>query len=382
MRKTNFWLILAASFAGVFAALQVDHYLARKPSAETLPLSNEVQFKPASYTTATAPAADFRSAAKKVNPSVVSVDRYQRVRRGFFDDQGAMMETATGSGVIVSADGVIVTNNHVVADENGKAAEQVKVRLADKRTLTAKVLGADPRSDLAVLRVDAKDLTPIEMGTSSNLEVGQWVLAVGNPLGFDNTVSVGVISSLKRDLPVGVGGLVNAIQTDAAINHGNSGGALCDADGHLIGINSAIASDTGGSVGIGFAIPVDRVKDVVKQIVAKGYASYAGIGVRYNPELTLYLGDPQGRQMIAQEASIDAASMPKTGIVVGSAEGPAASAGLKQWDVITAIDDQTVDSAFALNRALLPHRPGDKVKIKYWSKGESKVATLTLTEVH
>jgi S1-C subfamily serine protease len=386
MKKTNFWLILGASFAGVFGALQVDHFLAHKPAAnteQTLPLANEVQFRQTDYDSA-APTGlvDFRVAAKKVNPSVVSVDRYEQVRRGYFDDSTAIKETGTGSGVIVSADGVIVTNNHVVADANGKPVSEVKVRLSDKRTLTAKVLGTDPRADLAVLRIDAKNLTPIEMGTSSDVEVGEWVLAVGNPLGFDNTVSVGVVSSLKRDLPIGVGGLVNAIQTDAAINPGNSGGALCDASGKLIGINSAIASENGGSVGIGFAIPVDRVKSVVQQIVAKGYASYAGIGVHYNPQLSEALSDPDARAYIGQQGNIDTTSMPKSGIVVGQAEGAAAAAGLKPFDVLETIDDTTIDTPFSLNRALLPHKPGDKVKVKYWSKGETKTATLTLQEVH
>jgi S1-C subfamily serine protease len=383
MRKSNFWLILAASFAGVLGALQVDHYLTTKPPTTTLPLANEVHFRQTDYT-ASAPTGivDFRAASKKVNPSVVSVDRYEKVRLGYFDDTTAIKETGTGSGVIVSADGVIVTNNHVVADQAGRPVSEVKVRLSDKRTLTAKVLGTDPRADLAVLRIDAKGLTPIEMGASSDVEVGEWVLAVGNPLGFDNTVSVGVVSSLKRDLPIGPGGLVNAIQTDAAINPGNSGGALCDSNGRLIGINSAIASENGGSVGIGFAIPVDRVKTVVQQIVSKGYASYAGLGVHYDPRYLEALGDPQFRESLAQQVNSDANTVPKSGILVGQADGAAAAAGLKQFDVLVAIDDTTLDTPFVLNRVLLPHKPGDKVKVKYWSHGQTKTATLTLQEVH
>lgn len=387
MKRTNFWLILAATFVGVSAALQVDHFLAKKPTSkvdDTIPLANEVQFRQTDYTASAVPAGatDFRIAAKKVNPSVVSVDRYEQVRRGFYSEDTSIMETGTGSGVIISSDGVIVTNNHVVTNERtNKPVDQVKVRLSDKRTLTAKVLGTDPRSDLAVLKVDAKDLTPIEVGTSSTVEVGEWVLAVGNPLGFDNTVSVGVVSSLKRDLPVGIGGLVNAIQTDAAINPGNSGGALCDANGRLIGINSAIASSNGGSVGIGFAIPVDRVKAVVQDIVKRGYTSYAGIGVRYNPQYVTALGDPEFRAELAQEVKAEPSTVPQVGIIVGSSEGAAASAGVKPLDVLMSIDGTVVDSPFALNKILLPHKPGDKVKIKYWSHGNVKNAEVVLQEV-
>ena len=205
---------------------------------------------------------DFSAAAKKASPSVVSVDQYRDVPRGLFSDEVTTRKTGTGSGVIISDSGYIVTNNHVVS-----GAKQVRVRLDDGRAYDAKVLGTDSRSDLAVIKVDAKNLHAIEIGSSKDVQVGQWVLAVGNPLGFDDTVSVGVVSSLRRNLAVGDQGMVDAIQTDAAINAGNSGGALCNSQGQLIGINAAIASTNGGSIGIGFAIPVDRVKTVVDDIV-------------------------------------------------------------------------------------------------------------------
>lgn len=377
------WMSLAA-FAGVFGALQLDHLLSRskdKP-VEELPLQNELSIRPAGFESSTPTGAvDFRAAAKKVNASVVSVDEYQRVRRGFYDDEGADAKTGTGSGVIISADGVIVTNNHVVSSQNGAPVTQVKVRLSDQRTFTAKVLGKDPRADLAVLKIDAKNLTPIQLGSSSEVEVGQWVLAVGNPLGFDNTVSVGVVSSLKRDLPIGRSGLVNAIQTDAAINPGNSGGALTDVDGRLIGINSAIASSTGQSVGIGFAIPVDRVKAVVNDILKVGYARYAGLGITYNPDYDGALADPDFRYSFAQQFQLDETKIPQSGVVILGAAGSANSAGIQRGDVLVAIDDTPIDGSFALNKALMPRKPGDPAKVKVWSKGQTKTLDIKLQEV-
>ena len=188
-------------------------------------------------------------------------------------ERGALRETGQGSGVILSKNGIIVTNNHVVEvpnDPEHAIVEQVKVRLQDKRVFTAKVVGRDRRADLAVLKIEATDLQPIEVGDSSKLEIGQWVVAVGNPLGFDNTVSVGVVSSLGRSLGLENSFLLDGIQTDAAINPGNSGGALTDAAGQLVGINAAIASGNGGSVDIGFAIPVNTVRRVVDQILKFG----------------------------------------------------------------------------------------------------------------
>jgi S1-C subfamily serine protease len=230
-----------------------------------------------------------------------------------------------------------------------------------------------------VLKIDAPNLQPIEVGQSKDVEVGQWVLAVGNPLGFDNTVSVGVVSSLKRNLPVGQGGIVDALQTDAAINPGNSGGALCDAAGRLIGINSAIASGTGQSVGIGFAIPVDRVKTIVDQIVTVGHARYAGLGVRYNERLDGVLGDPNAREQLAQE--MGTSNLPTNGIIVLQTGGAAAKAGIGKYDIILAIDGEKIDGTFDMNRILVPKKPGDVVSVKFWSNGETKTVRVKLQEL-
>ena len=322
---------------------------------------------------------DFRLASKKVVPSVVSIDQYREMPVGMFGgDRTVERETGTGSGVILTDDGIIVTNNHVVA---GATKVMVHLGEGDDRTVQAKVLGTDPRSDLAVLKIEAKNLTPIETATNASVEVGQWVLAVGSPLGFTNTVSVGVVSSLKRDLPVGVEGMTGAIQTDAAINPGNSGGALCDAQGRLIGINAAIASGNGGSVGIGFAIPIDRVKTVVNEIVKNGYVRYAGLGIGLDQRDENILAYPQARQQLAEATGAE--NVPDKGILVRSTApgGAAGKAGIGPFDILQAIDGKDVTTKFDLNKVLTDKKPGDTVSVKYWTKGQSKTASVTLQDL-
>ena len=377
--KKSFVAIVLAGFLGGFGALEADHYLTQHSFA--IPFIGQHQnsdlFNVAYTGPNLSPAPfDFRAAAKKISPSVVSVDRYDDVPVGFFGDEVVRQQSGTGSGVIISNSGIIVTNNHVVA-----GAKRVRVRLADEHTsYDAKVLGTDPRSDLAVIQIPSKNVSPIEIGTSKDIEVGQWVVAVGNPLGFDNTVSVGVVSSLKRNLPVGDMGMVDAIQTDAAINPGNSGGALCNSQGQLIGINSAIASGTGQSVGIGFAIPVDRVKAVVNDIVKFGYAKYAGLGITYQPRFEGALGDQNFRDQVAEQ--VKAQNVPSHGILVMESTGDALQAGIHKFDVILAVDDTEIDGSFDLNKALVPKKPGDTVRVKYWSKGKELTKSIVLQEVH
>ncbi len=384
MKTSTFVLASIAVAAGVFGGLQLDHALKNKGQGNSAVAFRESSTTgtPVAFSTDAAGAVqaapfDFRAAAKRATASVVSVDQYRNLplNRGMFGDEDGRTverEVGQGSGVVLSEDGIIVTNNHVVQD-----GSRFVVHMSDGRTLDAKVLGADPRSDLAVLKVQAKNLTPIEMAPITSVEVGQWVLAVGNPLGFSNTVSVGVVSSLKRDLPVGEVGLTNAIQTDAAINPGNSGGALCDAQGRLIGINSAIASGNGGSVGLGFSIPVDRVKTVVQDIVKYGYAKYAGLGIVRWPDETI--ANPSARQQLAEEAGKD--NVPQKGIIVRQATGAASQAGIKPLDIITSVDGTAVTNFFDLNKSLLTKKPGDKVSVSFWSKGETKTADVTLQDL-
>jgi S1-C subfamily serine protease len=372
MKKTSFVLGAIAIFGGVFGALQLDKWMDRRHSAELLSAGSSLGLPAAYEEGQTAAAPDFRVAAKKVIPSVVSVDQYRRMESFFGEDMG-LRETGSGSGVVISTDGTIVTNNHVVA-----GAESVRVRLSDGRPFEAKVLGTDPRTDLAVLKITAQDLEPIELGDNTKLEVGQWVLAVGNPLGFSNTVSVGVVSSLNRSLPLPGSVLVNGIQTDAAINPGNSGGALTDTSGRLIGINSAIASNNAGSVGIGFAIPVNRVRRVVNDIVKYGHTRDGIMGIGYSEQLDDILEDPNGRRQLAEVTG--SKNTPEYGVVVTVASDPARAAGIDRFSVILEIDGKKITDTVALNQALIDRVPGEKVRVKYWNHGETKTADIVLAE--
>jgi S1-C subfamily serine protease len=385
MKKATFALTLTDCFVGVLGALATDRWLQSRNQSDdvfTPKQSTLGRLAPVFSPDIAAPAFDFKDAAKKAMPSVVSVDRFDR-QRGFFEGESRERQTGTGSGVIVSKDGIIVTNNHVVegtVNRQGKTVyPNVQVRLFDGKKVKAKVLGADPRSDIAVLKVEADNLKPIEIGSSASLQVGEWVMAVGNPLGFENTVSVGVVSSTKRNLPVGEQGLVEGIQTDAAINPGNSGGALCNAQGQLIGINSAIASGTGESVGIGFAIPIDRARKIVNDIVKYGQPRYAGIGISYDPRLAGQLSNPYARDYVAKIVS--RTDFPETGLLISTVTGPSEAGGLKAGDFLLEIDGTVIETPFDMNKVILPKKAGDKVKVKYWSAGATKETTITLAEL-
>ena len=385
MRKTAIAVVLA-SFVGVFGALQADHFIGKQAADKVVysfPVGDSkvwnVDYRPG---IAAAPF-DFSAAAKRVSPSVVSVDQYAD-RQDFWTGQSlGVQKSGTGSGVIISSSGLIVTNNHVVSleDGTGQLAKRVVVRTSDNHSYDAKVLGADARSDLAVLKIDATNLQPIDIGSSKDLAVGQWVLAAGNPLDLGDTVTVGIISSLGRDLSIGERGMVGAIQTDAAINPGNSGGALCNSQGQLIGINAALENPNGqdANVGIGFAIPVDRVKQVVDDIVKYGYVKYAGLGITYNPRWDGVLEDDNLRSQLV--AFLHVSALPKYGVVVLTSTGAAAEAGIQKNDVIQQVDDVKIDSAVDLNKATISRHPGDKVKVTVWSNGKTSTKTVTMQEL-
>ncbi|HEY0868169.1 MAG TPA: trypsin-like peptidase domain-containing protein [Fimbriimonas sp.] len=370
MSKTTFIIGALAVFAGVFGALQFDEWLDRRKDAAALDADPSLLRNVAIEESSQAGAPDFRAAAKKVIPSVVSVDQYRRMESFFGEDMG-LRESGSGSGVIISTNGTIVTNHHVVA-----GAESVKVRLSDGRALDARVLGTDQRTDLAVLKVEASNLSPIELGDNTKLEIGQWVVAVGNPLGFSNTVSVGVVSSLNRSLPLPGSILVNGIQTDAAINPGNSGGALTDAAGRLIGINSAIASNNAGSVGIGFAIPVNRVRRVVSDIVKYGQTRDGILGVNFEPRFDGLLESPNGRRQLQEVTRTE--QVPEFGVIVTQAAEPAVAAGIGRFSVILEIDGKKVTDSISLNQALIDRVPGEKVKVKFWTRGQTRTADIVL----
>lgn len=364
-------------FAGVFLALQANIWLQKSGGNEPLKQPWVESTLVAEPSQAAALGVDFREPARKLLRSVVSVEILSRDWNLF--GERIVSPSGAGSGVVISKDGYVVTNNHVV-----RGADIVRVQLVDKRVFDAKVVGVDPRADLAVLKVNATNLTPAELGTSSGLSVGEWVLAAGNPLGYDNTVSVGVVSSLGRTFEAGQGRganvMVDMIQTDAAINQGNSGGALANSRGQVVGINTAIASIGGGSIGIGFAIPVDRVKRVVADIIAYGRVRYGSLGVTTHPRSAFVLNYRDTR---AELQGLHGSEPPREGMVVDSvaSDSPAYKLGIRRFDVLLSINGQAVNDMAALRKITMDKRPGEKVSVKYWSKGQTRTGDVVLADL-
>jgi serine protease DegQ len=297
------------------------------------------------------PSGSFRLAAQKSSSAVVSINISKNARpsphgndpwfKFFFGDQQDQAQMGLGSGVIVSADGYILTNNHVV-----EGADEIDVVLNDSRHARAKVIGTDPDSDLAVLKIDLDRLPAIVLGNSNALAVGDQVLAIGNPFGVGQTVTSGIVSALGRN-QLGINTFENFIQTDAAINPGNSGGALVDTNGNLLGINTAIYSRSGGSMGIGFAIPVSTAKMVLDGIVKDGKVTRGWIGVEPN-ELTPELAQTFGVQ--AEHGVI------VTGVLQN---GPAAQGGMKPGDVVVRIASQEVHNVAEMLTQVAALKPGE-----------------------
>lgn len=375
MNKTTTVLmcIVAGAVAGFLASRDWSGTTNGTDSSSIFKRSESVT--PASFETLQVPV-DFRAAAKRILPSVVSIDTTV-IGRDFF---GQTVETSggEGSGVILSKDGYIVTNNHVISAGRRRAANKVNVHLGDGRVFPATIVGRDARTDLAVLKIQANGLQAAQIGTSGSLEVGEWVIAAGNPLGYENTLSVGVVSSLHRTLQAPGSMLLDAIQTDAAINPGNSGGALANSQGQLVGINTAIASTSGGSVGLGFAIPVDRVKRIVDEIIDKGYASHGGLGVLVFDRPGI-LAIPENRQYIAEQVGSEP---PAEGLLVQEVSSQTAQqAGIGQFSVITAIGGKKMESSMDLAVALADKRPGEVVQVTFWSKGQKKTVPIRLEDI-
>ena len=264
-----------------------------------------------------------------------------------------------GSGFIVSADGVILTNAHVVRD-----AKDVMVKLTDRREFHAKVLGADAKTDVAVLKIDAKDLPTVPLGSARDLKVGAWVLAIGSPFGFENTVTAGVVSAKGRMLPDDT--FVPFIQTDVAVNPGNSGGPLFNAQGEVVGINSQIFSRSGGYQGLSFAIPIDVAAKVRDQIVATGHASHARLGVSIQDV----------NQTLAESFKLDRPE----GALVSSVEpgSAAAKAGLKTGDVVRKVDGQPIIASGDLAALIGQLTPGQKVSLEVWRQGSREQLEVRL----
>ena len=347
----RFWLLFSQSVTVLLAAYFVVGTL--KPGWLDLRAGRygtvSVLEVPAVSTSAVPPGS-FRLAAQKSSLAVVSINTSKNARKGltnndpwfkfFFGDQQNEPQVGLGSGVIVSADGYILTNNHVV-----ESADEIEVILNDSRRARAKVIGTDPDSDLAVLKIELDRLPMIVLGNSDNLQVGDQVLAIGNPFGVGQTVTSGIVSALGRN-QLGINTFENFIQTDAAINPGNSGGALVDISGNLLGINTAIYSRSGGSMGIGFAIPVSTAKLVLEGIVKDGQVTRGWIGVEPN-ELT-----PELAQTFGVEAT--------QGVIITGVlqNGPAAKAGMKPGDVVTAVTAREVHNVAELLTQVASLKPG------------------------
>jgi Do/DeqQ family serine protease len=310
---------------------------------------------------------DFVEASKLGTPSVVFIKNISQQSQNydmfgwfFGGGGGSQTQVSTGSGVIINKNGYIITNNHVIDN-----AEQIEV-VHEKRTYSAKVVGTDPSSDLAVLKIDAENLPAIKIGSSKATQVGEWVLAVGNPFNLNSTVTAGIISAKGRDINVVSGRfpLESFIQTDAAINPGNSGGALVNIKGELIGINTAILSHTGSYSGYGFAVPADIAMKVVKDILEFGEVQKSFFGAEVS-DLNTQLGD-----------KLHTSNLSGVAITYLQKDAAAEKSGLLKGDIVTAVDDVSINSKAEFDEQISYYRPGNKIKVSY--RREDKIGEVTL----
>jgi serine protease Do len=327
---------------------------------------------PSTLTNSPADNVDFSLAASKATPSVVFINSISQGSTGYsywdllFGGTGSQTQVSSGSGVIFSSDGYIVTNNHVV-----ETAEKIQV-LYNKKSYEAELIGTDPSTDLAVLKIKETNLPAITLGSSKNLAVGEWVVAVGNPFSLSSTVTVGIVSAKGRKINIVDDRfpIESFIQTDAAINPGNSGGALVNKNGELVGINTAILSRTGSYTGYAFAVPVDIAKKVVEDLVKYGIAQKAIFGgnvIEY---------DYQN----AKKYDLNTEVKEFKGVLVGKVDrsGAAANAGLLEGDIITKINNVEINSESAFEEELSYRYPGDKITVTYLRNDKTHTATVTL----
>ena len=282
--------------------------------------------------------------------------------RGAARPTASSTQQSVGSGFIISSDGYLITNAHVV-----DGADEVTVKLTDKREFKAKVIGADKRTDVALLKIEAKDLPKVTIGDPEKLKVGEWVVAIGKPFGLENTMTAGIVSAKGRDLPQE--NLVPFIQTDAAVNPGNSGGPLFNLRGEVVGINSMIFSRTGGYMGLSFAIPIDLAMNTVAQLKEKGRVTRGRIGVQIT-------------EVSQRDRGIVRLAKPM-GALVNSVEkgGPAEKAGVEAGDIILKADGREVRTSSELPRIVTMIKPGTKVTLTVWRKGAQKDIAVTVAEI-
>ena len=367
------WLLFAQTVTLLVAVYFVvatlkPEWMNRRPSLSSAIALIEAPAAPAG----TPMPGSYSGAAKRASPAVVSINTSTAARRGprsddpwfqfFFGEQGNQPQAGLGSGVIISADGYILTNNHVV-----EGADDIDVVLNDSRHARAKVIGTDPETDLAILKIDLDKLPVIVLGNSDALQVGDQVLAIGNPFGVGQTVTSGIVSALGRN-QLGINTFENFIQTDAAINPGNSGGALVDIDGNLVGINSAIYSRSGGSMGIGFAIPVSTARQVMESLIRDGQVTRGWIGV-------------EPRDLTPEIAETFNLSLKEGVLITGVLHnGPAALGGVRPGDVVVEVASQKVANTAQLLNAVAALKPGEAAQLRLLRGGQSLTAMVTVAK--
>ena len=376
----KYWILFAQAVTVILAALFIVATL--KPEwlsdSRVGSLVDTVSLKESGYDGQLSPGS-YHEAVKRSMPAVVNIftskaSAIPKTRKGanpnssdplfkfFFGDQPPEEgpSSSLGSGVLVSPEGYILTNHHVISD-----ADEIDIALSDGRKVKGKVIGSDPETDIAVLKIEAKKLpTPITLGTVESVHVGDVVLAIGNPFGVGQTVTSGIVSALGRD-HVGINTFENFIQTDAAINPGNSGGALIDTRGNLIGINTAIYSNNGGSMGIGFAIPINLAKQIMESILANGSVTRGWVGVEpqnLSKELSESLGLPGNT----------------TGVLISGVleGGPAARGGIKPGDVLLAVNGNSIQDVRGLLNGIAQISPGNQAKLTVLRKGKEMELTV------
>ncbi|HKA39979.1 MAG TPA: Do family serine endopeptidase [Burkholderiales bacterium] len=370
----RFWLVFAQTATICLAVLFVVSTL--RPDLVTWTTRGDVvTVKEPAPEPATQPVGSYSDAVRKAMPAVVNIFTSQQVKRPrhplmddplfryFFGDQpdsGTQRREGLGSGVIVSEQGYILTNHHVV-----ESVDQIEIALSDSRKVSAKVVGTDPETDLAVLKIEVQKLPAITFARAEQLRVGDVVLAIGNPFGVGQTVTFGIVSGLGRS-HLGIATFENFIQTDAAIHPGNSGGALVDVRGNLVGVNTAIYSQTGASMGIGYAIPVSIARQVMEQIIEKGSVTRGWIGV--------------GVQDINKEVAESFKLPTAKGVLITQIErgSPADKAGVKLGDVLVSVNGKAVGDTTTMLNLVAALRPGEQARVRVARNQEEAELTVTI----
>lgn len=380
MNRLNISIITILSFITVILGVQLTTTTNSAPDVYTPQVQTDTRVTP-SDSIPVFSLRDFNNAivniAEKTNPTVVTITTSQTVRQRVqspfslffgdprYDQEREFQRSGLGSGVIVSEDGYIITNNHVIDN-----ADEINVIMFNGDELTAEVVGADPASDVAVLKVSATRLPAIKMGNSDNLRTGEMVLAIGSPLSqqFAHTVSMGIVSASGRS-SLGLNQYENYIQTDAAINPGNSGGALINLDGELVGINTAIASRSGGSQGIGFAIPINMARNVMEALITDGRVARGFLGISHGGDVDRVMARALGLQQ-------------SYGFVVGSVtpDGPAEKAGIEVGDVILKKNGSPIRDFFNFRVTIANSAPGTEIELEIARDGRTRTVKVKLDE--